>query len=590
MRRATLGFPNRNAGGLPPGRMSQMGGQQDRRSSVFPAGGNGRRSSVMSTTSRAGSSRRGTMQSSKDPRPRNDKAFMAQCIKLILEYLMEEGYPEPISTKILSNPTSKDFQNIFSFIVNKILPFAFHKRFDEDVPFVLKFLRYPFTLSKSALTAVGSPHTWPTLLSVLYWLYELLKYGGHVAKVREAETPTFAEGRQLVFHEDLVKSYSDFLEGVDDEEEMNRQIEAKFAERSAQNLAEVETLRETGRLRVEELESLRSNPSPFEEATETIESHTNNIKKWSMFLEVMENNQQEVEKRVQNKNKELDEQHTTFGTLKEEQLRLDSVLDAQEKNSINAEEINHKRAELKRALEQALSEDKLADTEWAAASDNFDRMQSHLKDLHRQHDQSAQQLMSDLRKLAGAPSLDLRVRLIDGPAGESVLSADVEGSIIPALRQSNELFGTEILRQKDDELQQQVTLDDVEVRLAQTREENKRRQMRFSRDEADYEAGKERLAGMRERRARDGEEGEREIARLQRECLERIAEGKKSVDHFAEQYANLSSHFDEEKERVALMVLEDLRIAQERKQKNVQIIFELGRDSGRGAMSGRALR
>lgn len=36
--------------------------------------------------------------------------------------------------------------------------------------------RYPFQISKSNLTAVGSPHTWPSLLAALTWLVELLNY------------------------------------------------------------------------------------------------------------------------------------------------------------------------------------------------------------------------------------------------------------------------------------------------------------------------------------------------------------------------------------------------------------------------------
>ena len=36
------------------------------------------------------------------------------------------------------------------------------------------FNRYPFSISKTALVAVGSPHTWPSLLASLIWLVDLL--------------------------------------------------------------------------------------------------------------------------------------------------------------------------------------------------------------------------------------------------------------------------------------------------------------------------------------------------------------------------------------------------------------------------------
>jgi kinetochore protein NDC80 len=47
---------------------------------------------------------------------------------------------------------------------------------EEEVPALFKRLRYPFGISRSALFAVGSPHTWPGLLAALVWLTELLCY------------------------------------------------------------------------------------------------------------------------------------------------------------------------------------------------------------------------------------------------------------------------------------------------------------------------------------------------------------------------------------------------------------------------------
>ncbi len=49
-------------------------------------------------------------------------------------------------------------------------------KIEDDVPALFKRLRYPFGISKSALFAVGSPHTWPGLLAALTWLVELLNY------------------------------------------------------------------------------------------------------------------------------------------------------------------------------------------------------------------------------------------------------------------------------------------------------------------------------------------------------------------------------------------------------------------------------
>ena len=49
-------------------------------------------------------------------------------------------------------------------------------KMEDEVPAFFKRMRYPFAISKSALFAVGSPHTWPGLLAALVWLTDLLCY------------------------------------------------------------------------------------------------------------------------------------------------------------------------------------------------------------------------------------------------------------------------------------------------------------------------------------------------------------------------------------------------------------------------------
>ena len=41
---------------------------------------------------------------------------------------------------------------------------------------IFRQLRYPFQISKSALYAVGSQHTWPSLLTALTWLVQMYVY------------------------------------------------------------------------------------------------------------------------------------------------------------------------------------------------------------------------------------------------------------------------------------------------------------------------------------------------------------------------------------------------------------------------------
>src|SRR5690349_12521651 len=88
-----------------------------------------------------------------DPRPIRDKTFQNNCIRFIIDYLAHAGYSQPISTKNLQAPTSKDFQSIFKFLYNVLDPgYSFQKKFEEEVPILLKGLRLVLAL---ALPRVG---------------------------------------------------------------------------------------------------------------------------------------------------------------------------------------------------------------------------------------------------------------------------------------------------------------------------------------------------------------------------------------------------------------------------------------------------
>ncbi len=112
-----------------------------------------------------------------DPRPVSDKAYQHDCIRQLIEYLSTHGYEHPVSPKTLTSPMSKDVFSIVQFLMRQVDPnMKPLGKMEEDVPQLFKHLKYPFQISKSALFAVGSPHTWPGLLAAMNWVVELLNY------------------------------------------------------------------------------------------------------------------------------------------------------------------------------------------------------------------------------------------------------------------------------------------------------------------------------------------------------------------------------------------------------------------------------
>lgn len=105
-----------------------------------------------------------------------------------------------------TTPACKDFQLIFKFLYAMLDPYyEFTKKFEEEVPVLIKSLRYcpkgsklpssdsplpsryPFAdqINKSNLFTVGSLHAWPTLLAMLLWIVDLI-----LARLFYHPTPT----------------------------------------------------------------------------------------------------------------------------------------------------------------------------------------------------------------------------------------------------------------------------------------------------------------------------------------------------------------------------------------------------------------
>jgi kinetochore protein NDC80 len=112
----------------------------------------------------------------KDPRPIREKSWQQQAIRNLISSLVQLNYSFPVSVKTLTSPTSKDFMLIFKFLYALLDPHYVFKKFEEEVPGLLKGLRYPFAdqISKSYLFSVGSLHAWPVLLAMLVWMVDLV--------------------------------------------------------------------------------------------------------------------------------------------------------------------------------------------------------------------------------------------------------------------------------------------------------------------------------------------------------------------------------------------------------------------------------
>eukprot|EP00850_Spirogloea_muscicola_P004085 SM000017S02825 [mRNA] locus=s17:521823:524911:+ [translate_table: standard] len=179
------------------------------------------------------------------PRPRG-------CIAALVAYLAAHGYDHAISAKLLTAPTSKEFLHVVQFLFKRVDPnIRFIGKPEDEIPVVFKRLGYPFTISKSALYSVGSPHTWPGLLAALSWVVELLTYEERAEEGKAAAAAGggsgggsgFDDSGQRLFFEYVGGAYQQYLsDDRFDSEALDEALGARFAERDAEAAAELERL------------------------------------------------------------------------------------------------------------------------------------------------------------------------------------------------------------------------------------------------------------------------------------------------------------------------------------------------------------
>ena len=148
-----------------------------------------------------------------DPRPLGDNAYINSCIRQLISFLSSHGYDASLSPKTLASPTAKEFASLALFLFRQADEnFKFGSKTEDDVPTIFRQLRYPFQISKSALYAVGSQHTWPSLLTALTWLVQMYVYE---EEVQQCQAKKAIPEPAVAFFEYASCSYQHFLSGDD---------------------------------------------------------------------------------------------------------------------------------------------------------------------------------------------------------------------------------------------------------------------------------------------------------------------------------------------------------------------------------------
>ncbi|KAK5169860.1 kinetochore-associated Ndc80 complex subunit ndc80 [Saxophila tyrrhenica] len=291
-----------------------------------------------------------------DPRRLRNPTVKAQMSQDISEFLAQRNFEmetkHTLRPDSMSNPTKKDFAEMFQFLYHCIDPsYRFRDKIENEVPAVMKQLRYPFerSITKSQISAVGGSNGWPTFLALLHWMMQLAKMmesystGAYDDACIEAGYDVSADRITFQFLSDAYKEWLSIEDDDDDDEEAKRRIQphidnmaAKFEQANQANLEQMKQLEEESKALQEQIDELaKSAPklANLDKVTKVLEDDRvkfetynqgieNKIDKYSNRVQLL---QQEIEKCEQELHEAEDERNDIQRKVDEQGLSVQDI-------------------------------------------------------------------------------------------------------------------------------------------------------------------------------------------------------------------------------------------------------------------------
>ena len=146
----------------------------------------------------------------------NDKTVMKHMIQKLILYLAQHSYNKPLSPKILLQPSTNDFKSIIEFLFSQIdsnISFSMDNTvFADELLTLLKYIKYPYVISKSKFQTISASHCWPEFLYMLCFLVEQIELSGNQSNAEQMKKNNFFEYDSTEF---FIDEYYEFMNGSD---------------------------------------------------------------------------------------------------------------------------------------------------------------------------------------------------------------------------------------------------------------------------------------------------------------------------------------------------------------------------------------
>ncbi|XP_052807518.1 kinetochore protein NDC80 homolog [Mya arenaria] len=289
----------------------------------------------------------------KDPRPISDRGYSMKCMKRVLEFLMTNRYPYNITLKVLQSPTSKDFYKIFEFIMGYIIPkYKVSQKPEEAIPRLLRQLGYPYLISKTSMFAIGSPHTWPSILAALVFLTDLIivnmtQQEGSIDSVLFPADDFDTKPESQIVYQYVERGYHSYMDGNDEfdaeDNDLRHALREKFLGSGG-----IDGLLETNRNLEEQVTQLEQDTDQLGSVKEKLLVAQHDEERFRGYLKQLETHKKEQELLLA----QTEEQCASLeADMQAEEMKLEQMKEIeskQEYSQADVEQIHQKGRELKR--------------------------------------------------------------------------------------------------------------------------------------------------------------------------------------------------------------------------------------------------
>lgn len=307
----------------------------------------------------------------RDPRPLKDRAYQTRIGQELLDYLAQNNFElemkHVLSQNVIKSPTQKDFNYMFQWLYHRIDPsYRFLKNIDQEVPPLLKQLRYPYekSITKSQIAAVGGQN-WYMFLGVLHWMMQLAHmldaYAANRYEDDCLEAGVDVTGDHIIF-DFLGTAYDDWLNMPEDssDEDAKRtlaphveQMAAQFARANSKFEHDLQQLEaQNARLlqEIEDLEKMTPDPAVLDSNHQIMEEDRFKFEEYNTMAVART---EKYEDRMQVLQEELDKTMHELQEADEERRSLQKEVDDQGISMADIDRMTSERERLQKGIESA---------------------------------------------------------------------------------------------------------------------------------------------------------------------------------------------------------------------------------------------